>query len=269
MIAAHKKIDFINQLSYTFGSGGLTCSFADKELTQYVSWKRRKFHNNEHMLDKGGVLQLGRQPCGNIWILSEDCFINKEGQISTDHNYVWLKNLSSFGTSPKDHISLDEISCNVIKPLSITTLPSLVTTLEKCLEHNFLSAVLFMGAGAMIFHYCKILELFKFCPQIMAVGPPSTGKTISLQASLALFGANNSKNHYNSCSKAYCLQRCAMSTIPFGIDDPNCTADISDIILCLYNGTISANIAQGGVKPLSCPLYCANFNFGSNERYVS
>ena len=125
------------------------------------------------------------------------------------------------------------------------------------------------GCGSHDFHYCKILELFKFCPQIMAVGPPSTGKTISLQASLAFFGANNSKNHYNSCSKAYCLQRCAMSTIPFGIDDPNCTADISDIILCLYNGTISANIAQGGVKPLSCPLYCVNFNFGSNERYVS
>ena len=56
MIAAHKKIDFINQLSYTFGSGGLTCSFTDKELIQYVLWKRRKFHNNEHMLDKEGVL---------------------------------------------------------------------------------------------------------------------------------------------------------------------------------------------------------------------
>ena len=100
--------------------------------------------------------------------ISEDCFISKEGQISTDHNYIWLKNLSSFGTLQKD-IGLDEISCNVIKPLSITTLLSLIT-IEKCLEHNFLSAVLFMGVGAIIFHYYKILELLKFCPQIMAVG---------------------------------------------------------------------------------------------------
>ena len=265
MAAAHKKIDFINQLSYSFGSGGLTCSFTDKELTQYISWKRRMFHKNEDKVDKEGVLQLGRQPCGKIWILSEDCCINKEGQITNNHNYVWLKNSASFGNSTKE-ISLEEIACNVIKPLNSTPLPSLTTVLEKCLEHNFLSGLLFIGAGAMIFHYSKILELFKFCPQVMAVGPPSTGKTISLQASLALFGANNSKNHYNSCSKAYCLQRCAISTIPFGIDDPNCTADISDIILCLFNGTISANVAQGGVKPLSCPLYCTNFTFGNNER---
>ena len=245
MAAAHKKIDFINQLSYSFGSGGLACSFTDKELTQYISWKRRIFHKDESAVDKEGVLQLGRQPCGKIWILSQDCFISREGQITINHDYVWLKSSAPFG-NPSKEINLEEIACNVKKPLNTMALPSLIMILEKCLEHNFLSGLLFIGAGAMIFHYHKILELFKFYPQVMAVGPPSTGKTISLQASLALFGANNSKNHYNSYSKAYCLQRCAVSTIPFGIDDPNCTADISNIILCLYNGTISANVAQGG-----------------------
>ena len=37
--AAHKKNDFVAQLNASFGSGGLMCSFNDKELTQYVEWK--------------------------------------------------------------------------------------------------------------------------------------------------------------------------------------------------------------------------------------
>ena len=93
--------------------------------------------------------------------------------------------------------------------------------LKVCLEHNFFSAVLLMGAGIMCFHYQKLIVFLRFCPQVMAVGPPSTGKTISLQAALSFFDANNCKYLYKSCSKAYCLQRSAISTIPFRIDDPN------------------------------------------------
>ena len=54
----------------------------------------------------------------------------------------------------------------------------------------------------------------------MAAGPPSTGKTLSLQAILVPFGGNNCSNQYNNCIEAYCLQRSAAFTIPFGFDDP-------------------------------------------------
>ena len=40
----HKKCNFITQLSNRFGSGGLSCSFTDKDLTQYFTWKKKHFH---------------------------------------------------------------------------------------------------------------------------------------------------------------------------------------------------------------------------------
>ena len=260
----NRKSDFISQLSNSFGSGGLSCSFSDAKLSQYMSWKQEKFHkSHSSFMQKQGVTQLGKQPCGNIWVLSEDCFLNRNGEYES-HDYVWLKNISSFGTGKE--ISLEVISCDITQPITTEHFKPMLTNLRTCLQHNFYSAILLMGAGIMCFHYRKLIEMMRFCPQVMAIGPPSTGKTISLQASLSLFGANNCKNLYNSCSKAYCLQRSSISTIPFGIDDPNLPTDIGDLIICLYNGTLSANVCQGGLQPLSCPIYCTNFTFGNNER---
>jgi len=215
------------------------------------------------------VLQLGKQPCGKVWVISEDCFLNENGQYDNSECYVWLKNITSFGGLGKQsNLQLEDIMCDVTQDLSADSFPPLIKNLKACLQHNFLSAVLLMGGGVMAFHYRKIIEVLRFCPQVIAVGPPSTGKSISLQAALSLFGANNCKNLYNCCSKAYLLQRCAISTIPFGIDDPNIAVDIGDVIISLYIGMISANIAHGSLQPLSCPLYCANFDFGCNERQV-
>ena len=232
-------------------------------MIQFINWKER---SHENLQSKLAILTLGKQPCGKIWVLSKDVCINEEGVLSDNDDYVWLNNIVSFISSPKE-VLLEEITCNVMRPLGISSFKVLLSTLEKCLAHNFLSGLLFLGAGAMSFHYRQIADLFEGCPQVMATGPPSTGKTLSMHAALSLFGANNTKNHYNSCSKSFCLQRSAASTIPFAIDDPSFGNDIADIILSFYNGTLSANIAYGGIKPVSCPLYCANFTFGSNRRY--
>jgi len=168
-----------------------------------MNWKQENFHKNQaSFVEKVGVTQLGKQPCGNIWVLSDDCFLNRDGESETQ-NYVWLRNISSFGTGKE--ISLEVISCDIRQPITIVHFKPLLDNIQTCLQHNFYSSVLLMGAGIMCFHYRKLLELMRFCPQVMAVGPPSTGKTISLQATLSLFGANNCKNLYNSCSKAYCF----------------------------------------------------------------
>ena len=126
---------------------------------------------------------------------------------------------------------LEEITCNVMRLLDTSSFKVLLSTLEKCLSHNFLSGLLFLGVGAKSFHYRQIADLFEGCPRVIATGPPSTGKTLSLHAALSLFGANNTKNHYNSCSKSFCLQRSAASTIPFAIDNPSFGNDIA----CRYN----------------------------------
>ena len=265
MAAAHKKNEFVTQLSASYGSGGLMCSFNDKELTQYVEWKRRIFNSTERE-EKKGVLTIGKQPCGKLWVLAEDCCIDNNGELCIDYIYVWLKKLVTYGHAHKE-LMLEDLKCSISKPLSTENLKPLLQSLEICLGHNFLSCVLLMGAGVMAFHYKTIIDTLRFCPQIMAVGPPSTGKTLSLQATLALFGADNCSNQYNTCTKAYCLQRSAVSTVPFGIDDPSFSGDINDIIVSFFNGTMSANIAQGGLQPISCPIFCTNFSVGSNERY--
>ena len=102
----------------------------------------------------------------------------------------------------------------------------------------------------------------------MATGPVSTGKSMSIQAALCLFGADNTKNHYMKCSKAFCLQRAAISSLPFGIDDPSFPVDLNEVVVSFYNGTISANVMCGSLLPLTCPIYSSNFTFGKNERYV-
>jgi len=266
----------MNQINSTFESGGLICSLNDKELSQYISWKKRCFYKSfPDRESKVGVLSLGRQKCGNIWIFNQAVAIQRDGTFATAHKYVWLKNCLTFGTK---ELSLDEISCDIRVPRSIPNSNStsvanpnfeeLLLILENCLEHNYLSCLLMMGAGVACFHYQEILKLFRFCPQVMATGPVSTGKSISIQSALCLFGADNAKNNYLKCSKAFCLQRAAISTLPFGIDDPSFPAELNEVVVSFYNGTISANVMCGSFHPLTCPLYSSNFTFGSNERYA-
>ena len=308
--AVHKKVDFITQLNSTFGSGGLMCSFSDKDLTQYITWKKDNFYKRyPKRKPKQGVLTLGKQRCGDIWVFSKDIALNRDGMITSSHNYFWLKNTISLGGNSKE-LSLEEISCDIkvlpssdesppphseeltspeppmqfsdneslsgvsiseeLRPDKLATVTSfllLLKTLETCLDHNFLSCVLMMGAGVMSFHYQEIVKVFRFCPQVMATGPVSTGKSVSIQAALSLFGADNTKNHYMKCSKAFCLQRAAISSLPFGIDDPTFPAELNEVVVSFYNGTISANVMCGSILPLTCPIYSSNFTFGSDERY--
>ena len=260
--AVNKKVDFLHQINSTFGSGGLMCSLNDKELSQYVTWKKLCFHKSYPDREpKKGVLSLGKQKCGKIWIFSQNVAFNRDGAFATNHKYVWLKNCIAGSLLPKE-IPLDAISCDINIPSTVPNADSisvadpttsvtnptpsavdpttsvadptpstvdpttsiadptpsavdpttsiadptasvgdpnfetLLEILEDCLDHNYLSCLLMMGAGVACFHYQEIMKLFRFCPQVMATGPVSTGKSMSIQAALCLFGADNAKNHY-------------------------------------------------------------------------
>ena len=106
---------------------------------------------------------------------------------------MWLKHSLLLGSNTEE-MSLEEITCDVKLPLSNKPFPALLKTLETCLKHNFLSCVLIMGAGVMAFHYHELIRLFRMCPQVMVTGLVSTGKSVSIQAALSLFGADNAKN---------------------------------------------------------------------------
>lgn len=175
---------------------------------------------------------------------SQKILLGQQVDYST-HKYVWLKHSVLLGSNTKE-LSLEEITCDVKLPLSNKPFPALLKTLETCLKHNFLSCVLMMGAGVMAFHYQELIRLFRLCPQVMDTGPVSTGKPLLIQAA-------NANNHYMKYSKAFCLQRSLVSSLPFEIDDPTFRTDVGDVIVSYYNGTISANIACGSLLPLTCP----------------
>ena len=120
----------------------VACSFNDKKLIQYRSWKKKGFHqdNNTPQIEKQGVLTLGKQPCGDIWVLSQECFFHKSGVVSTDHKYRWLNKLVTFGNTQRE-MSLEQITCKVSLPLSLDNFSALVQQLERCLEHNFISGM--------------------------------------------------------------------------------------------------------------------------------
>jgi len=107
--------------------------------------------------------------------MSEDCFLNKDGMHGT-HNYIWLKNITTSGNASGKEISLEAISCDISQPISTMFFPQILGNLQACLQYNYLSAILLMGAGIMCFHYRKLIELLRFCPQVLAVGLPPQGK---------------------------------------------------------------------------------------------
>jgi len=69
-------------------------------------------------------------------------------------------------------------------------------------------------------------------------------------------------NHSMKYSKAFCLHRAAISSLPFEIDDPSFPAESNEVVTSFYNGAISANVMYGSILPLTCPIYSSNFTFG-------
>ena len=79
---------------------------------------------------------------------------------------------------------------------------------------------------------------------------------------------------YVKRSNAFFLERAAVSTLPFSIDDPPRTRsgsgsslDISDLVVDLYNGSKTANLRKGSLEPWSIPLVASNFKLDSDQRY--
>lgn len=153
-------------------------------------------------------------------------------------------------------------------------LEEMVDLLEVCEKHNFLATVLTIGAAIQTFHYETIVELYGGCPISVLMGPPETGKTKAILASLALFGSTESA-YFVKGTNAFFLDRSAESTLPYGIDDPNLKKsgasksnflDFNELVIDLYNGAKSANALKGSKKPHSAPIIATNFDLNDDSR---
>ena len=127
-------------------------------------------------------------------------------------------------------------------------------------------------------HYSSVVEMHGGCPIPILHGPSETGKTTAILAGLSMFGSCNMA-HYVKGTNSFFIDRSSMTTLPFGIDDPNINAsgvkskanflNMAELVINFYNGARTANCLKGSKKPLSLPLVATNFMFKHDARYTN
>lgn len=273
--AIHVKEKFMAQLNMSFKSGGMSLSFNNKELTDFI----QQLQCENDIPTKQAAIHSGRQPGSLIWVFGSETQISAENVddicllSSSSMPYVWLG--AEMLMDERSKLSVSDICPMVSLPLSTSPLRELVCHLEVCLKHNFIASICVIGAAIMAFHYTTILEMYGGCCIPVAYGPSEAGKTTAILASLSLNGASSS-SHYVKGTNSFFLERSSASTLPFGIDDPNIGAsgkkskanflDIPELIIDLYNGAKTGNSVKGSKRPLSIPIIATNFSVKGDPR---
>jgi hypothetical protein len=114
----------------------------------------------------------------------------------------------------------------------------------KAWEHHSFTAILMLGAGAMSLHYLTILENNKNCPVAVAYGPSGTAKTTGLFAALSIIGAHE-HNFYSRGTKESYVSILSKQTVPIGLDDPQSSKNVSELLMDLFGGAKSTLFFSG------------------------
>ncbi len=254
-----KKDKFMMQLNQSSQEGGLTCSFNDFQLAEYIQQKRRKVGK---LAMTKAVKQVGLQDDGT-WVLGPNLYFTPDGQLldPCHSRYTWISHLYE-----GPGIALQSDACKVELPLSTDPLCNLVQHLRSTMAHNFFPALLVLGSCAMAMHYDTILSKFLYCPVPLAFSDESgTGKTTALRCGLAITAVYPSRFYSKATLEKY-TELCSNSHLPLGIDDPKSRTIISDLIIALFNGAKGATIKRGEVKPSSMAVISANFSTAEQQK---
>jgi len=144
--SVHQKANFLQEIRMTFGSGGFTCAFSDKELVEFHQFLEDSFPHNDANRVKKGVACAGKQTGTDIWVLNREVQVNGIGnQIDlADSNFVWqpVGGPCIKTTMGKGSIALD-LEAEIMLPLqSMHPLHQLLTTMQAVLKHNFIAGKL-------------------------------------------------------------------------------------------------------------------------------
>ena len=237
----------------------LQCSLSDKEVAEYIQFKKRECLT---LPKKYAVMKVGRQADGT-WVLSSDVHLSSSGAlVSTDESsYIWISHVF---TGPGVAPNVQE--CSIELPLQTDPLCALMESLKAKYSHNFLPCVLAMASAVFVLHYQLMLSKLKSCPVPLLFGNSGTGKTTALLCGLALYGAHDTR-FYSKVTKEKVLQLCASSSLPVAVDDPESKSQMSRLIIDLYNGARSSSITHGDRKPSSTCIISANFTTIEQQRY--
>lgn len=257
----------MSQINYSFGSGGMTCGLDNVQLIEYFQHLQR---TTQPLPIKKAVLCTGMQPNGSC-ILNEKIFISPDGALidPEESSYVWLNKDFVYDS---DKIKSTDISPTIPVPLSIDPLAELITTLEVLCKHNFLPTLTVIAGAIMTFHYATIKDIFGGCPITVAMGDSETGKSTALKAALSLFGCNQI-SCYVKGTNALFMERASRSSLPFAIEEAMPSKkgkmnklDLTELVIDLYDGAISANMKTGTLKPKSAPVIATNFELDDIDR---
>lgn len=254
-----RKDRFIQQINHSHHERGLTCSFNDYQLSEFIQHRRRQ---SGQLPVKYAVEHVGPQSDGS-WVLGPSLYFDGDGkkQDSDESKYVWI---SSMYEGPGiAHIST---ACSVELPLDTCHLSNLYRWVKANMQHNFIPSMLLSGSCCMALHYKRILENFLFCPIPLAYGSASgTGKTTSLMIGLSPCGAYPSRFVSQASYQKY-ADLCASSYLPLGVDDPKSKKAISDLVISLFNGAKAATMKHGERIPTSMAVISANFTTVQEEK---
>ena len=261
----------MNQVNQSFGSGGMTSALESIALIEYFQYLQRS-HEGPIPI-KRGVLVPGFQEDGSC-ILNESTFIDPSGVLldpeSTD--FVWLSRDLVHETSK---VRSKDITPVIVTPLTAEPLRHLYSLCEIMAKQNLIPTLLMIAGAIQSFHYQMVIDAYGCCPIPVAVGASETGKSTALVAALSLFGCNDIGVSVKS-SNAILLERACSTGLPFGIEEGKGSSsrsktnqiDIAELIIDVSNGSRSANMKTGTMKPQTVPLVASNFSMDDMARYT-
>jgi hypothetical protein len=259
-------MDLVN---YSFGNGGMTCGLDQNVLPAFVQYLKRQYVGK--LPTKVAIIRPGTKKKG-LYFLNETITIDEFGTLvdSAQEDHIWLKKDLIYEC---DKMIVSDIMPTIQTPLTSSVLKTLLIKFKKCLKHNFIPGLLVVAGAAMSFHYQLIVSLYSGCSMIVASGPSATGKTTAMRVGLSLFGCCNNNVFVKGTNRGF-LERSSLSTLPYGIDDPQSgrsrskanKLDLCELAVDLYNGSPTTNYATGILTPLSIPIVATNFKSEAEER---
>ena len=258
--SVHRKTEFMQIINSSCTESGFTCSFTDKELAEFIQFKKRK---DSGIPTKRVVACVGLQPGGNVWVLGKDVYVSAlTGNLMTadECDFQWIGHLFR-GPS----VATNSTALPIQLPLTTEHILPLVDAMKKIMKHNFPQALLALGASCMLFHYGTILKENLCCPVPLLCGGVGTGKSLALRCALSLYGAHTQAFFARGTKEKYLLHL-ANSSIPIGIDDPQSNKSLGELIVEIYSGGKSTTVSHGVVQPTTSAVITANFNLAEESK---
>lgn len=169
----------MNCLKRSYKLACLQCSFTDKELGEFIQFKKQ----HSELQKKKAVELIGLQPDGS-WVLASDVCLSSEGKMIniSENQYLWISDLFSGPGIPSS-----SERCTIELSLNSDPLRYLNSLLIH-MDHNFMPLVLTISSVILALHYQTMIKRLKFCPIPLAFGESRTGKTTALLSGLSLLG---------------------------------------------------------------------------------